>query len=78
MPWMEPGPTPAGLMEIKGMSPRPTKAPGPDGIPHELLKRANSIVFSPTPYLCGFFSSGYTSELNIHTFSMLPYLTPCG
>ena len=79
MPWNEPGPTPAGLIEMNGMSPRPTEAPGPEGVPHELRKRAMySVVFSPTPSMCGWYYSGISCELNVHTFGIMAYLTRRG
>ena len=41
MPWMGPMPTPMGLMASAGMSPRPTDAPGSNGVPVELRRRQN-------------------------------------
>ena len=74
MPWIEPGPTPAGLIQLEGISPRPTEAPGSNGLPHELLKRA--IIFPPPANYCGFISGIY-SELDFSS-EVLIYLTQYG
>ena len=58
MPWIGPMPTPVGLMAIAGVSPRPTEAPGSNGIPQELLKREN-VQYPPPANWCGFVNGIY-------------------
>ncbi|KAM5437081.1 hypothetical protein MferCBS31731_005497 [Microsporum ferrugineum] len=55
-----PAVTPAGLVALNGMTPKPTPAPGlPAGIPPELVKRQSAgsssllIPFPPPAYYCG-------------------------
>ena len=59
MNWIEPSPTPAGLMVMNGMSPRPTEPPGSNGVPRELLKRVAGIQFPPPLNWCGFVEGSY-------------------
>lgn len=63
MPWIGPMPTPIGLMAIAGVSPRPTEAPGLNGIPRELLKREN-VQYPPPANWCGFVNSIYDDPLS--------------
>ena len=65
MPWMGPMPTPMGLMASAGMSPRPTEAPGSNGVPIELRKRGN-VPYPPPPNWCGFVG-GFYSQSTIYT-----------
>ena len=58
MPWLGPMPTPMGLMAVAGVSPRPTEAPGLNGIPRELLKR-ELVQFPPPDNWCGFVDGLY-------------------
>lgn len=58
MPWIGPMATPIGLMAIAGVSPRPTEAPGSNGIPQELLKREN-VQYPPPANWCGFVNGIY-------------------
>ena len=58
MPWMGPMPTPMGIMASAGMSPRPTDAPGSNGIPIELRKRQN-VEFPPPANWCGLVDGDY-------------------
>ena len=67
MPWLGPAPTPMSLMATAGMSPRPTEAPGLNGIPRELRRRQNHYQYPPPPNWCGFVNSLYgnaTSSMN--------------
>ncbi|KAI9813792.1 MAG: hypothetical protein M1827_003582 [Pycnora praestabilis] len=50
VPWLDPKPTPMGLMAQVGFSPMPTEAPGAGGIPRELLRRQINV---PANW-CGF------------------------
>lgn len=56
-------PTPVGLMAIAGVSPRPTEAPGSNGIPQELLKREN-VQYPPPANWCGFVNGIYDDPLS--------------
>lgn len=62
IPWIEPLPTPQGLLDAAGVSPRPTEAPGANGIPIELRKRKQNILYPPPDNWCGFIEGDY-SEL---------------
>ena len=53
VPRLELVPTPTGLMAEVGMSLLPTEAPGQNGIPRELLRRAQPPFPPPVNY-CGF------------------------
>ena len=46
--------TSPGLMPLDGMSPRPTLAAEWNRVPHELRRRADSIIPSSLSNLCGF------------------------
>lgn len=60
MMWSGPQVTPAGLMAMNGMSPRPTQAPGWNGIPEELRKRAGQYLYPPPLNWCGFVEGDYS------------------
>ncbi len=60
IPWPGPMPTPAGLMAMAGMSPRPTDAPGSQGIPQELRKR--NVQYPPPENWCGFVTGDYSEN----------------
>lgn len=63
MIWSGPKVTPAGLMAINGVSPRPTQAPGWNAVPGDLRKRAaGQYQYPPPPNWCGFIG-GYYSTL---------------
>ena len=53
VPRLELVPTPTGLMAEVGISLLPTEAPGQNGIPRELLRRAQPPYPPPVNY-CGF------------------------
>lgn len=55
-------PTPMGLVAIEGVSPRPTEAPGLNGIPRELVKR-QYIQFPPPANWCGFVNGVYGESI---------------
>lgn len=59
--WSGPQVTPAGLMAMNGVSPRPTQAPDWNGIPRELRKRAapGQYLYPPPLNWCGFVSGDY-------------------
>ena len=62
MPWLAPMPTPMGLMAIAGVSPRPTEAPGLNGIPQE-LRRREAVQYPPPANWCGFVNSNYGESI---------------
>ena len=55
VPWMGPMETLIGLWPLDGISPRPTQAPGLNGLPRELVKRKGGLTL-PANY-CGFVSA---------------------
>ena len=57
IPWPGPVPTQAGLIAMGGMSPRPTDAPGSEGIPQELRRRG--VQYPPPDNWCGFVDGDY-------------------
>lgn len=57
-----PMPTPMGLVAMAGVSPRPTEAPGLNGMPRELVKR---VLFPPPDNWCGFIN-GFYGESILH------------
>lgn len=58
--WIGAMETPMGLMADAGISPKPTAAPGFDGIPKELRRRqSNPYAFPPPDNWCGFVSGLY-------------------
>ncbi|MCJ1385118.1 hypothetical protein MMC17_008237 [Xylographa soralifera] len=63
-PWSGPDPTPTGLMAQVGISPRPTEAPGLNGIPKELLVRQGEVPFPPPNNWCGFVDGDGTDPLS--------------
>lgn len=68
MPWMGPMPTPMGLMASAGMSPRPTDAPGSNGVPVELRRRQN-VQYPPPDNWCGFVE-GHYGQWRLHHHSV--------
>lgn len=65
MPWIGPMPTPMSLMATAGISPRPTEAPGSNGIPQELRRRQN-VQYPPPANWCGFVG-GFYGKYTIYT-----------
>ena len=61
MPWIGPVPTAMGLMATAGMSPKPTSAPGLNGIPKELRRRQN-VQYPPPDSWCGFVNGVYDTD----------------
>ena len=59
IPWVEPLQTPQAYFLQAGVSPRPTEAPGLNGIPKELVRRQQDLIFPPPPDWCGFISGNY-------------------
>lgn len=59
VPWIEPLPTPQGLLADAGVSPRPTEAPGFNGVPKELIRRQQNILYPPPANWCGFIEGDY-------------------
>lgn len=59
IPWIGAMETPMGIMATAGMSPRPTEAPGLNGLPKELVRRAN-VQYPPPPNWCGFVDGLYS------------------
>lgn len=53
MPWLGAMETPVGIEAAYAISPRPTEAPGLNGLPRELLKRS-ALPFPPPSSWCGF------------------------
>ncbi len=70
MPWIGPMPTPIGFMAVAGVSPRPTEAPGLNGIPRELVRRQD-VQWPPPANWCGFVSSDY-GEYMLHQVQIIP------
>ncbi|KAL8767692.1 MAG: hypothetical protein Q9209_005872 [Squamulea sp. 1 TL-2023] len=62
IPWVEPSPTPQARLFDAGVSPRPTEAPGLNGIPRELFRRQQDVIYPPPPNWCGFISGNYRNE----------------
>ena len=58
IPWIGAMETPLGIMATAGMSPRPTEAPGLNGIPKELMRRAD-VQYPPPDNWCGFVDGLY-------------------
>ncbi|KAL8800198.1 MAG: hypothetical protein Q9182_005356 [Xanthomendoza sp. 2 TL-2023] len=63
VPWVEPLPTPQGYLFHPGVSPRPTDAPGLNGIPKELVRRQQDVIYPPPPNWCGFITGDYNNPL---------------
>lgn len=63
VPWIAAMETPLGLMATAGMSPRPTEAPGLNGIPQELVRRQN-VQYPPPPNWCGFIGGTYNNLIS--------------
>ncbi|KAI4265645.1 MAG: hypothetical protein L6R38_009267 [Xanthoria sp. 2 TBL-2021] len=63
VPWVEPLPTPQAHLLQAGVSPRPTEAPGFNGIPKELVRRQQDIIYPPPAGWCGFINGDYSDPL---------------
>ncbi|KAL8916973.1 MAG: hypothetical protein Q9208_008228 [Pyrenodesmia sp. 3 TL-2023] len=64
IPWIEPLPTPRGLLADAGVSPRPTDAPGINGIPKELRRRQQDVQYPPPDNWCGLVEGDYDCRAN--------------
>lgn len=64
IPWDEPFPTPQGLLDDAGVSPRPTAAPGVNHIPVELQRRQQNVLYPPPDNWCGFVEGDYGERLS--------------
>ncbi|KAL8704148.1 MAG: hypothetical protein Q9201_002698 [Fulgogasparrea decipioides] len=60
VPWIEPLPTPQNILADAGVSPRPTEAPGLHGIPKELMRRQQNVIYPPPANWCGFIDGDYS------------------
>ncbi|KAL8788981.1 MAG: hypothetical protein Q9213_001390 [Squamulea squamosa] len=67
VPWVEPSPTPQARLFDAGVSPRPTEAPGLNGIPRELFRRQQDVIYPPPPNWCGFVSGNYYDPLTCNS-----------
>ncbi|KAL8723906.1 MAG: hypothetical protein Q9166_008224 [cf. Caloplaca sp. 2 TL-2023] len=64
VPWIEPLPTPQSqALFDAGVSPRPTEAPGLNGVPKELMRRQQNVIYPPPPGWCGFITGDYSDPL---------------
>ncbi|KAL8933555.1 MAG: hypothetical protein Q9216_006313 [Gyalolechia sp. 2 TL-2023] len=63
IPWDEPLPTPQGLLDAAGVSPRPTAAPGAKSIPVELRRRQQDVLYPAPDNWCGFIEGDYDNPL---------------
>ncbi|KAL8978129.1 MAG: hypothetical protein Q9177_006484 [Variospora cf. flavescens] len=63
IPWVEPLPTPQDFLADAGVSPQPTDAPGYNGIPKELRRRQQDVIYPPPDNWCGFIEGDYDSPL---------------
>lgn len=64
--------TQPGLTATNGISPVPTEAPGLNGIPKELRKRAiQSFIYPPPPNWCGMVDGDYREFLSSNYFFYL-------
>ncbi|KAL8689414.1 MAG: hypothetical protein Q9218_004914 [Villophora microphyllina] len=64
VPWIEPLPTPQGVLAEAGWTPRPTEAPGLNGVPKELMRRQQNVIFPPPANWCGFIDGDYYNRLS--------------
>lgn len=64
IPWDEALPTPQGLLDAAGVSPRPTAAPGANNIPVELRRRQQNVLYPPPDNWCGFIEGDYDNPLS--------------
>lgn len=65
VPGIEPLPTPQGYLFYAGVSPRPTEAPGLNGIPKELVRREQDVIYPPPPSWCGFINGDYGERATV-------------
>ncbi|KAI4107819.1 MAG: hypothetical protein LQ339_002429 [Xanthoria mediterranea] len=61
--WLEPAPTPQAHLLQAGVSPRPTDPPGLNGIPKELVRRQQDLIYPPPQGWCGFVGGDYDDPL---------------
>ncbi|KAL9581187.1 MAG: hypothetical protein Q9212_004051 [Teloschistes hypoglaucus] len=61
IPWDELLPTPQGILADAGWTPRPTEAPGLNGVPKELMRRQQDVIYPPPTNWCGFINGDYTT-----------------
>ncbi|KAI4117245.1 MAG: hypothetical protein LQ345_002479 [Seirophora villosa] len=61
--WIEPLPTRQHHLADAGVSPRPTDAPGSNGIPKELRRRQQNVLYPPPDNWCGFIEGDYDLPL---------------
>ncbi|KAL8659196.1 MAG: hypothetical protein Q9202_007237 [Teloschistes flavicans] len=61
IPWDEPLPTPQGILADAGWTPRPTEAPGLNGLPKELMRRQQNVIYPPPANWCGFIDGDYSA-----------------
>lgn len=59
IPWVEPLPTQQDFLADAGVSPQPTDAPGYNGIPKELRRRQQDVIYPPPDNWCGFIKGDY-------------------
>ncbi|KAL9019956.1 MAG: hypothetical protein Q9185_002810 [Variospora sp. 1 TL-2023] len=59
IPWVEPLPTPQDFLADAGVSPQPTHAPGYNGLPKELRRRQQDVIYPPPDNWCGFIEGDY-------------------
>lgn len=64
IPWNEPLPTPQGILADAGWTPRPTEAPRLNGVPQELTRRQQDVIYPPPTNWCGFINGNY-SKLSV-------------
>ncbi|KAI4199815.1 MAG: hypothetical protein LQ350_004345 [Teloschistes chrysophthalmus] len=63
IPWNEPLPTPQRILADAGWTPRPTEAPGVNGVPKELMRRQQNVIYPPPSNWCGFINGDYANPL---------------
>lgn len=81
VPWLGAMETPVGIEAAYAFSPRPTEAPGLNGVPRELLKRS-VLPYPPPPAWCGFVggdSGAFSPALSrFMTDELLASVLSCG
>ncbi|KAL8992044.1 MAG: hypothetical protein Q9169_007420 [Polycauliona sp. 2 TL-2023] len=87
IPWIEPSPTLQGHLLQARYSPRTTDAPRLNGIPRELARRQQDVIYPPPPGWCGFINDGYDDPLTCqstytcvvsrYAVGCCPESTPC-